>query len=340
MVEFPIYYPTRLAPGSIITNDIPRVPDRRARRRRLLRLQDGRRRPRRTFGHGLTDEYYGVSGTDWVDAPILENPSETRTIDGKRLPALLRRRPAAPGRLEDAQGRLLGQQHAAAVARGGPDALDRDLDARARRQVASRAMSATREAADRRHRGRLGRPGHRRLLRRGRPPGGRDGRQRGEGRGAARRRRAADPRARACPSWSSATASGSPSRPRWPRCSTAARLLFCCVDTPPTYSGDADLSRVEAVVAALPDGDDARAGDEEHRARRHRRGDPPLQARPRLRLLPRVPQGGLGGRGLPQPRSRRHRRRPRLPSGPPTRSPSSTRRSAARSCAPTSPPRR
>jgi UDPglucose 6-dehydrogenase len=31
-----------------------------------------------------------------------------------------------------------------------------------------------------------------------------------------------------------------------------ARLVFCCVDTPPTYSGDADLSRVEAVVAALP----------------------------------------------------------------------------------------
>jgi UDPglucose 6-dehydrogenase len=32
-----------------------------------------------------------------------------------------------------------------------------------------------------------------------------------------------------------------------------ARLLFCCVDTPPTYSGDADLSRVEAVVAELGD---------------------------------------------------------------------------------------
>ena len=28
-----------------------------------------------------------------------------------------------------------------------------------------------------------------------------------------------------------------------------ARLLFCCVDTPPTYSGDADLSRVQAVVS-------------------------------------------------------------------------------------------
>lgn len=31
-----------------------------------------------------------------------------------------------------------------------------------------------------------------------------------------------------------------------------ARLLFCCVDTPPTYSGDADLSRVMAVVENLP----------------------------------------------------------------------------------------
>ena len=32
-----------------------------------------------------------------------------------------------------------------------------------------------------------------------------------------------------------------------------ARLLFCCVDTPPTYSGDADLSRVRAVVGKLPE---------------------------------------------------------------------------------------
>ena len=34
------------------------------------------------------------------------------------------------------------------------------------------------------------------------------------------------------------------------------RLLFCCVDTPPTYSGDADLSRVEAVVQELGDSND------------------------------------------------------------------------------------
>jgi UDPglucose 6-dehydrogenase len=35
-----------------------------------------------------------------------------------------------------------------------------------------------------------------------------------------------------------------------------ARLLFTCVDTPPTYSGDADLSRVRAVVAELPEDSD------------------------------------------------------------------------------------
>jgi UDPglucose 6-dehydrogenase len=32
-----------------------------------------------------------------------------------------------------------------------------------------------------------------------------------------------------------------------------ARMLFVCVDTPPTYSGDADLSRVQAVIDELPD---------------------------------------------------------------------------------------
>jgi UDPglucose 6-dehydrogenase len=33
-----------------------------------------------------------------------------------------------------------------------------------------------------------------------------------------------------------------------------ARLLFVCVDTPPTYSGDADLSRIRSVVAELGGG--------------------------------------------------------------------------------------
>ena len=38
-----------------------------------------------------------------------------------------------------------------------------------------------------------------------------------------------------------------------------ASLLFCCVDTPPTYSGDADLSRVDAVVDELGTPTDTRS---------------------------------------------------------------------------------
>ncbi len=82
----------------------------------------------------------------------------------------------------------------------------------------------------------------------------------------------------------------------------AARLLFVCVDTPPTYSGDADLSRVRAVVEELPAEQRPRADHEEHRARPGTGDvDPPRHARARLRLLPRVPQGGDGGQGLHAP---------------------------------------
>ncbi|TML81306.1 MAG: UDP-glucose/GDP-mannose dehydrogenase family protein [Actinobacteria bacterium] len=37
---------------------------------------------------------------------------------------------------------------------------------------------------------------------------------------------------------------------------SGAELLFCCVDTPPTYSGDADLSRIESVVRELGESHD------------------------------------------------------------------------------------
>ena len=78
MVKFPIFYPTRLAPGSIDSNDSRAFPI------------DGPRSTAATSSWspspgpstGLTTEYYGVSGTELDDPPILENPSETREIDG------------------------------------------------------------------------------------------------------------------------------------------------------------------------------------------------------------------------------------------------------------------
>ena len=118
-----------------------------------------------------------------------------------------------------------------------------------------------------------------------------------------------------------------------------ARLLFVAVGTPPTYSGDADLSAVHAVVNAMPVSDHhalvmkstvpAGTGASIKRLfQRDRQGPVPL------RLLPRVPQGGLGGQGLPAARPRRHRRRRRLGR---RRGRRAVRAAATRrSCAPTS----
>jgi polyisoprenyl-teichoic acid--peptidoglycan teichoic acid transferase len=84
MVDFPIFYPTRLVPGSIIIRDSRAFPidgpgdDVFHGYKQVVQV------PGSAFGNGLIDEYYGVSGTDWTDVPILQNPSETRTIDGKQ----------------------------------------------------------------------------------------------------------------------------------------------------------------------------------------------------------------------------------------------------------------
>ena len=114
-------------------------------------------------------------------------------------------------------------------------------------------------------------------------------------------------------------------------------FLFVCVDTPPTYSGDADLSRVWTVVDELPELDGA--SDSRHevdRPGRHRR-EGARRARParprarRLRLEPRVPRRGPRDRRLHGPRPDRGRRVRRRATR--TRSRSSTTRSTRRSCA-------
>ena len=88
-----------------------------------------------------------------------------------------------------------------------------------------------------------------------------------------------------------------------------AQLLFVCVDTPPTYSGDADLSRVEAVIAELGDSNEHALVMKStvpvgtgRSIQRRRHG-------PRLRLEPGVPQGGQRGRRLHEPRPRGDRAR-------------------------------
>ena len=78
MLNFPVYYPTKLAPDSMLTDDSRAFPI------------DG---PGSEVFHGYKlvasipsegyTAYYGFSGTDWKDPPILANPDETKTIDGR-----------------------------------------------------------------------------------------------------------------------------------------------------------------------------------------------------------------------------------------------------------------
>ena len=101
MIDFPVYYPTRLVAGSVITNDSRAFPI------------DG---PEKDVFHGYkmvvdvpgdgsatasptsTTASRAPTGSTRRSCPT---PRETRTIDGQDLPALLRRRPPAAGRLED-----------------------------------------------------------------------------------------------------------------------------------------------------------------------------------------------------------------------------------------------
>ena len=76
-LDFPIFYPTRLTPTASLNEDARWFPI------------DG---PGNEVYYGYKmvaeysdgfDRYYGVSGTDWKSAPIFENPSEEREIEGR-----------------------------------------------------------------------------------------------------------------------------------------------------------------------------------------------------------------------------------------------------------------
>ncbi len=78
-----------------------------------------------------------------------------------------------------------------------------------------------------------------------------------------------------------------------------ARLLFVAVGTPPTYSGDADLSSVDAVVGAMPSSDTHALVMKSTvpvgtGAAIKRIFADQGKGTFSVRLLPRVPEGGIG----------------------------------------------
>jgi len=71
----PVYYPTKLVPGSSYA-DAPRTY--------TIKGRDGRHRAyKMVVSTGLLGQYYGVMGTSWENPPILFSPSETRKIGGR-----------------------------------------------------------------------------------------------------------------------------------------------------------------------------------------------------------------------------------------------------------------
>ena len=75
---FPIYYPTRRTKGALFGGD-PRVY--------LIQGKGDERHPayRMVIARGQIGEYYGLQGTTWKDAPILDDPTTTKKIDGREF---------------------------------------------------------------------------------------------------------------------------------------------------------------------------------------------------------------------------------------------------------------
>jgi polyisoprenyl-teichoic acid--peptidoglycan teichoic acid transferase len=79
VVGFPVFYPTKLVPGSQIIEES-----------REYKIADEDDKVHRAYklvfsipGTEVPFEYYGLMGTTWTDPPILDNPTETRQIGGR-----------------------------------------------------------------------------------------------------------------------------------------------------------------------------------------------------------------------------------------------------------------
>lgn len=76
--EFPVYYPTvRVADSEYIGPPrVYKLVDSDGKRRRSYRM---------VLKRPYVGEYYGIQGTRWMDPPILDSPSEERTIKGRKF---------------------------------------------------------------------------------------------------------------------------------------------------------------------------------------------------------------------------------------------------------------
>jgi polyisoprenyl-teichoic acid--peptidoglycan teichoic acid transferase len=77
--HFPFYFPTLRYHGSRYAGTEPRV----------YTIRDEQGKPHRAYrlvvSKGVIGEYYGIQGTSWRSPPILDDPSEVRKVNGRKL---------------------------------------------------------------------------------------------------------------------------------------------------------------------------------------------------------------------------------------------------------------
>jgi hypothetical protein len=78
-LKFPVWVPTKVVPGSVYSSESRQyeIKDLDNKRKEAYKLVIQYTTP------STLPEYYGAQGTTWRDPPILDKPSETRTIDGR-----------------------------------------------------------------------------------------------------------------------------------------------------------------------------------------------------------------------------------------------------------------
>ena len=168
-LPFPVYYPKDIVRGGPLLRRLL-APTRRARTTSSTTRSASTAPTAWSSRRPGIGEYYGIQGTDWKDPPIIANPSATMKAGGRKL---LLFRDGSRLRLvawKTDNARLLGLEHAAALADEPADARHRPLADPRRPRLANLSalrMSST-ARTHRRHRHRLRRPRHRGRLRRAR----------------------------------------------------------------------------------------------------------------------------------------------------------------------------
>ena len=131
-LDFPFYFPTLRTTGAAYAGTEPRIY--------TIRDELGKKRHkayRLVLSKGLAGEYYGVQGMTWKDPPILDGAHETRTVNGRKLLLYYDGKRLRLVAWQHEARRLLGVQHALAVAQHQADARDRRLPAAAQAVAAA-----------------------------------------------------------------------------------------------------------------------------------------------------------------------------------------------------------